>query len=130
MRQSVIRSVYPVALFIHHVGGDDFVLVVPLRAAEAAAQAIVDRFDSAAPSMYGEEERARGFVRAVDRRGRERHIPFVSVSIGIVPIAARHTPDAVALSRAAAEVKEVAKRRTRSSWAVDRRHAEETDPVR
>ena len=24
MRQSVIRSVYPVALFIHYVGGDDF----------------------------------------------------------------------------------------------------------
>ncbi len=109
--------------FAGHVGGDDFVLVVPGHAAEEVARAIVRRFDALAPSMYDDADRARGCVVTLDRRGRERRIPFVTVSIGVVPISTRHAADAVALSRTAAEVKEIAKRRDGSSWALDRRQA-------
>ena len=111
--------------FVGHVGGDDFVLVVPESEAEDAARAIVRRFDAAVPRLYDAADRDRGYIVQTDRRGVERHLPFVSVSIGIVPVAASRFPDAVSVSRAAAEVKEIAKRRDGSSWALDRRQAAE-----
>ncbi len=116
--------------FVGHVGGDDFVVIVPEAEAEDLARTIVRDFDALAPTMYDEADRARGCVLAIDRQGMERRMPFVTISIGIVPISVRRASDPVALSRAASEVKEIAKRRDGSSWAVDRRgataHAEAT----
>ena len=111
--------------FVGHVGGDDFVLVVPEGDAEDAARAIVRRFDAEVPRMYDAVDRERGYVVRTDRRGDERQVPFVTVSVGIVPVAVARFADAISVSRAAAEVKEIAKRREGSSWAVDRRRAVE-----
>jgi diguanylate cyclase (GGDEF)-like protein len=111
--------------FVGHVGGDDFVLVVPERDAEDIARLIVRSFDRQVPWIYDTADRERGFIVRTDRRGVEMKLPFVSVSIGIVPVSPARFADAVAVSRAAAEVKEIAKRRDGSSWAVDRRQASE-----
>jgi len=111
--------------FVGHVGGDDFVLVVPERDAEEIARLIVHSFDAKVPAIYDTEDRERGYIVRTDRRGVELDLPFVTVSIGIVPVTAVRFADAVAVSRAAAEVKEIAKRRDGSSWAVDRRQASE-----
>ncbi|HEY6958110.1 MAG TPA: hypothetical protein VI814_04735, partial [Candidatus Limnocylindria bacterium] len=82
------------------------------------------------PTVYDAEDRERGGVVRVDRRGVERHMPFVTVSLGIVAISPRRFPDSVAVSRAAAEVKEIAKRRDESSWAIDRRRTPEAADAR
>jgi diguanylate cyclase (GGDEF)-like protein len=110
-------------VFVGHVGGDDFVLVLPERDAEDVARSVVRGFDALVPSVYDPADRARGYITQIDRRGVERNMPFVNVSIGIVPVSHARFDDAVAVSRAAAEVKEIAKRRDGSSWAVDRRQA-------
>ena len=112
--------------FVGHVGGDDFVLIVPDAFAETAAREVIRRFDATAPAVYDAADRARGYLIRTDRRGFLRDVPFVTVSLGIVPVARARFPDAVAVSRAAAEVKEVAKRRDGSAWAVDRRQVAET----
>ena len=75
--------------------------------------------------MYDAADRKRGYIVRTDRRGVQRQVPFVSVSIGIVPVAVARFADAVSVSRAAAEVKEIAKRQEGSSWALDRRRAVE-----
>ena len=115
--------------FVGHVGGDDFVLIVPEAAAEDVARAIVRGFDEIVPTVYDADDRARGCIVSTDRRGVEHNLPFVSVSIGIVPVAPARFADAVEVSRAAAEVKEIAKRRDGSSWAVDRRQAPAGKPT-
>ena len=115
--------------FVGHVGGDDFVLIVPEAAAEGVARAIIRGFDEIVPTVYDSEDRSRRSIVRIDRRGVERILPFVTVSIGIVPVAPGRFADAVAVSRAAAEVKEIAKRRDGSSWAVDRRRAAEGAPA-
>jgi len=109
--------------FVGHVGGDDFALIVPEGSAEGAAGDIVKRFDSLAPSLYDPGDRERGYIERADRRGEVRRFPFVTVSIGIVPIRQARFADSVGVSRAAAEMKEVAKRRSGSGWAVDRRES-------
>jgi len=107
--------------FIGHVGGDDFVVLAPRDQAEQLAREIIARFDATIPSLYDPEDRARGWVEAPDRRGRARRMPFVSVSIGVVPLQPERFPGATEVARAAAEMKEVAKRRPGSGYAIDRR---------
>jgi diguanylate cyclase (GGDEF)-like protein len=107
--------------FIGHVGGDDFVILAPRDQAEQLAREIITRFDATIPSLYDPEDRARGWVEAPDRRGRTRRVPFVTVSIGVVPLQPERFAGATEVARAAAEMKEVAKRRTGSGYAIDRR---------
>ena len=107
--------------FIGHVGGDDFVVLMPGARAEEVAGEIIARFDASIPALYDAEDRARGWVEAPDRRGRVRRVPFVTVSIGIVPLRPERFAGATEVARAAAEMKEVAKRQVGSAYALDRR---------
>jgi PleD family two-component response regulator len=107
--------------FVGHIGGDDFVILARTEEAEALAEGITRGFDEAIRALYDPGDRARGWIEAHDRRGRLRHFPFATVSIGIVNIPPGRFDGATAAARAAAEVKEVAKRQPGSAWAVDRR---------
>jgi diguanylate cyclase (GGDEF)-like protein len=107
--------------FVGHIGGDDFVLLARTEEAEALAERITRGFDERIHSFYDPADRARGSIEARDRRGRLRQIPFATVSIGIVNVPPGRFDGATAAARAAAEVKEVAKRQPGSAWAVDRR---------
>ena len=107
--------------FVGHVGGDDFVVLSGLNEAEGLAKAITERFDCGVRPLYDAEDRARGWIEARDRRGKLRHVPIATVSIGIVNIPPGRFDGAISAARAAAEVKEVAKRQPGSAWAVDRR---------
>jgi len=113
-------------VFIGHVGGDDFVVLAPGTGAEELAKEIIARFDASIPALYDPEDRARGWVEAPDRRGRTRRVPFVTVSIGVVPLRPERFAGATEVARAAAEMKEVAKRRAGSGYAVDRRREDLT----
>jgi PleD family two-component response regulator len=107
--------------FVGHVGGDDFVLLARTDEAETLAEAITRGFDERVRGLYDSEDRARGWTLVRDRRGKLRRIPFTTVSIGIVNVPPGRFDGAIAAARAAAEVKEVAKRQPGSTWAVDRR---------
>ena len=117
----VAREVSEGQGFVGHVGGDDFVLVVPPERAEAVAQAIVDRFDAMARDLYDLEDRERGFVEVVNRRGELQRFGLLTMSIGVASTERRefqHYAEAVAV---ATEMKQFTKGATGSSWAVDRR---------
>jgi diguanylate cyclase (GGDEF)-like protein len=109
--------------FVGHVGGDDFVIVVPPPLAAKVAEEIVERFDQAAPDLYDGEDRERGYVEVVNRRGELQRFPLLTVSIGIATTEKRtfqHYAEAVAV---ATEMKQFTKGATGSSWAIDRRSA-------
>jgi len=107
--------------FVGHIGGDDFVLLTRTDEAEALAEGITRGFDERIRALYDPADRQRGWIEARDRRGRLQHIQLATVSIGIVNVPPGRFKGATAAARAAAEVKEVAKRRPGSAWAVDRR---------
>lgn len=109
--------------FLGHVGGDDMVLLSSVPRAVALAAEVVRRFDAEIGELYEPEDRARGYVEAVDRRGVAQRAPLVTLSIGIVRADALRFASATDVARAAAEVKEVAKRTPGSGWALDRRRA-------
>jgi diguanylate cyclase (GGDEF)-like protein len=121
LAEILIHVAGPDQRFVGHIGGDDFVVLARAEEAEALAEAITQQFDERIRVQYDAGDRARGWIEAHDRRGRLRHFPFATVSIGIVNIPPGRFDGATAAARAAAEVKEVAKRQSGSAWAVDRR---------
>ncbi len=107
--------------FVGHVGGDDFVAMMPPEVAEEVAVRIVDRFDGQIHEFYENEDLERGYVEVEDRKGVMQKLPLVGISIGIATTSKRafaHYGEAVAV---ATEMKQFAKRDVGSSFAVDRR---------
>jgi diguanylate cyclase (GGDEF)-like protein len=109
--------------FVGHVGGDDFVALLPPEVAEDVAGRIVERFDAHVHEFYEDQDLARGYVEVEDRKGVLQRLPLVAISIGVATTARRdfaHYGEAVAV---ATEMKQFAKRDSGSSYAIDRRSA-------
>jgi GGDEF domain-containing protein len=107
--------------FVGHVGGDDFVAVVPPESAEDIAKQVVAAFDDRIDEFYEPEDVERGYVEVEDRKGELQHLPLAGISVGVATTKVRsfaHYGEAVSV---ATEMKQYAKREQRSSYAVDRR---------
>lgn len=109
--------------FAGHVGGDDFVLVVPADAAEQYAADIVRRFDEIIPAYYDDADRARSGIEVVSRSGEPRRYPMMTISLGVVLSATRPFASPAEMASVAAEMKNVAKGIEHSAWSVNRRSA-------
>jgi diguanylate cyclase (GGDEF)-like protein len=118
---AALEAETPGECFAGHVGGDDFVVLTSPEIAQPVAERICELFDAGIGQHYDAEDRERGWVEVVDRQGRSATVPLCSVSIGIVETR-RTFESAAQMAEVAAEVKGVAKREPRSSWAVDRRN--------
>ncbi len=109
--------------FVGHIGGDDFVALVPAEVAEEAARWICRRFDEEVRAFYGPEELERGFVESTDRRGEHVRYPLVSVSVGVATTEVRAFANFGEVVTIATEMKQAAKRAEGSGYAIDRRAA-------
>ncbi|HHL40991.1 MAG TPA: diguanylate cyclase [Deltaproteobacteria bacterium] len=107
--------------FVGHLGGDDFVFVVPGRCAEEVCEKIISHFDMIAPSLFDEVHRKQGYYTAKDRRGRTQRIPLLGLAIAVVDTSKRSFEHAGRLAEAAAELKKLAKEGTKSRYVIDRR---------
>jgi GGDEF domain-containing protein len=108
--------------FVGHVGGDDFVFILPLHVMEQACQRLIRDFDAIVPSFYDPDDRARKSILSFDRQENELNFPFMSISIAVVrSVNARYSHYAQ-LSHVAGRLKKVAKQISGSSYVIDRRH--------
>lgn len=107
--------------FAGHVGGDDFVFVVPFRDAEGICRSIVTAFDAIIPSFYDEQDRLAGCIRSKDRQGDSKNFPIMTVSIGVTHNLGGRLKHYGQASAAAAALKGLAKHNGRSGYVVDRR---------
>ena len=107
--------------FAGHVGGDDFVLATAADTAEALAQAAVRRFDELIPAYYDDTDRARGGIEVLSRTGEPRWYPLMTISLGIVLSTTRAYSSPAEMASVAAEMKNVAKAASSSSFCVNRR---------
>ncbi|MGH2354704.1 MAG: GGDEF domain-containing response regulator [Chloroflexota bacterium] len=114
--------------FAGHIGGDDFVLVVPLELAEQAAQEVVSGFDVQRAEFYSAKDLERGHVMGRTREGAARRFPLISVSVAVVPCPAGRFQNPAEIAQRATEIKHFLKQRPGSGWMTDRR-AEEAPPA-
>lgn len=115
--------------FAGHIGGDDFVLLLPLQQIETACREIIAHFDLIVPSLYDEADCRQGFLLLKDRQGRPCRFPLMTLSIAVVPSEGRGFTHVGQIIARAAELKAAAKARSGSVYLIDRRLAQDTvDP--
>jgi diguanylate cyclase (GGDEF)-like protein len=110
--------------FIGHIGGDDFVVITKVEAAEAISARIIADFDLSAPNFYNETDRKNGYILAKDRAGNMQKVPLVSVSIGIVTNELRKIEHVAQVGEIGAELKAFAKSKEGSTYVKDKRKEE------
>lgn len=107
--------------FVGHIGGDDFIFIVPLEYMRPCCDEIIEVFDELIPYQYAEEDRRAGYFLGKDRRGNVLRIPIMTLSIGVVTNQYRHFTHTARISELATEMKAYAKTLPGSIYAVDRR---------
>ncbi len=107
--------------FVGHVGGDDFIVILPATHAEEACQEIIQRFDGAVPNLYDEEDRRNGYINGKDRKGEAQRFPFVGVALVIVSNGDKRYTHPGEISSTASELKSYAKSFQKSTYVMDRR---------
>lgn len=107
--------------FCGHIGGDDFVCIVPLDQTEAVCQTIITHFDMIVLDLFDDETKRRGYYYGTNRKGEKENIPLLSVSIGVVPMNMPKLSHAAKVSEVAAELKKLAKDSNHSHFVVDKR---------
>ena len=107
--------------FLGHLGGDDFVYISGVDTAFAIGEMAARLIDERFPLLYDLEDRTRGYIRSVDRRGNPQTFPVATISIAIVNSQAQRFQNVLQVAEAASEMKKVAKAEAGSSVVVDRR---------
>ena len=116
--------------FIGHIGGDDFVFIVPFEQAEKICKAILSSFSIIVSDLFADEEKDRGFYVAKDRKGESQNIPLLGLSIAVVPTDNPLMQHAGKVVEVAAELKKLAKKSNASTYVIDRRRDKGIQEVR
>ena len=107
--------------FVGHIGGDDFICVIPVDLVSETCAEIVSVFDTLVPYQYSEQDRRAGYYFGKDRRGQLHKVPLMTLSIGVVTNERRQFTHAGQVSELATEMKSYAKSLYGSVFSVDRR---------
>jgi diguanylate cyclase (GGDEF)-like protein len=107
--------------FVGHIGGDDFIFIVPATAVADTCGEVISIFDALVPYQYSEQDRRAGYFFGKDRRGQLHRVPLMTVSIGVVTNERRQFTQASQMSELATEMKSYAKTLNGSVYTVDRR---------
>lgn len=111
---------------VGHVGGDDFVAMFPDGVPAETLDAACEAFDEARLRLFSDDDVARGWFEAHDRKGQSVEVPLVTLSLAAIQRSSLSDEVHPALlSQVAAslkaKVKESTARSGRSGWMRERR---------
>ncbi|GIG58993.1 hypothetical protein Lfu02_33650 [Longispora fulva] len=109
------------AVFLGHVGGDDFVVICPPDQVRSLLTGVLREFGRRVPAVYDPEHAERGYLVSVDRRGVKHEWDLATLSVGVATTEYRRFRDPAEVVAVATEMKSVAKGEAGSHVAVDRR---------
>ena len=108
-------------VFVGHIGGDDFVGIVPVENCEKVCQEIIANFDSQVNRFYSDKDNEKGYIEVENRKGIVEQFPLTSISIGVVECDEGRFHNILEIGEVGAQVKHAAKAINGSSYAIDRR---------
>lgn len=118
---NIIKDYRSEESFVGHVGGDDFVFIVPTGSIDEVCKKVIANFDAIIPSLYDDEDRRKGCIVSKDRSGKKQTFPLMSVSIAVVSNEGRRLTHYGEVSTLASQVKKHVKKLSGSNYLVDRR---------
>ena len=108
-------------VFIGHLGGDDFVIIMAAEHIESFCEGVIKHFDDGILEFYDTADALQGYIEVTDRLGEKQTFPTASFSMGVATNRDRALTSEWEVSAIATEMKEFAKREPGSVYAVDRR---------
>ena len=107
--------------FVGHIGGDDFVALIPGNRCEKICQNIIAHFDKNVGRYFTDKDIENGYIEVENRKGIIEKFPLTSLSIGVVVADKNRFNNILEIGEIGAQVKHAAKSVMGSSYAVDRR---------
>lgn len=108
-------------VFVGHIGGDDFVGIVPDVHCEKICQEIIATFDAGVNKFFTDVDNEKGYIEVANRKGIIEQFPLTSMSIGVVVADVGRFHNILEIGEIGAQVKHAAKSVMGSSYAIDRR---------
>ena len=107
--------------FVGHIGGDDFIAIVPTLNCEEICESIIANFDTEVLKFFTEDDAEKGYIEVANRKGVIEQFGLTSISIGVVEADKGRFSNMLEIGEVGAQVKHMAKSILGSSYAVDRR---------
>lgn len=125
----VRRLITDGSAFIGHIGGDDFVCIVPPDKAALVCQRIISSFDSIVPSFYDLEDQERRCILSTDRQGKLQTFPLMAISLAVVFNIGGKLSHFGQASQISMNLKKKAKKNPASCYVLDQRQGEGSEQV-
>lgn len=122
--QVILRCIHDKFLensFVGHIGGDDFIAIVPTTEIDDICQSIITEFDKEVVNFFTEEDLEKGYIEVANRKGIIEQFTLTSISIGVVIADKNRFANILEIGETGAQVKHMAKSIIGSSYAIDRR---------
>ncbi len=117
-----VHEYMPEESFVGHIGGDDFVAIVPTLSCDKLCQNIIANFDSRVQKFFTPADIEKGYIEVANRKGIIEQFPLTAISIGVVTAEANRFYNMLEIGEVGAQVKHAAKSVIGSSYTIDRRY--------
>ncbi|NIN00595.1 MAG: diguanylate cyclase [candidate division Zixibacteria bacterium] len=107
--------------FVGHIGGDDFVFIIPPEKVQPICNEILKIFDRMIIRGYKKEDVLRGYIVTKNRRGKKEKFPIMTLSIAVIVNQKRMFRHLGEISRMIADLKSYTKTLPGSNYFVERR---------
>ena len=107
--------------FVGHIGGDDFIAIIPNSDYNKICQDILANFDNGIEKFFTEDDWDRGYLEVANRKGIIEQFPLTSLSIGVVAAEPGEFANTLEIGEVGAQVKHLAKTQVGSAYAINKR---------
>ncbi|MCC6544808.1 MAG: diguanylate cyclase [Nitrospirae bacterium] len=105
--------------FVGHIGGDDFIMIVPSDKVKPVCETAIKDFNERIRKYYSPDDAERGSIEGIDRYGVPRVFPIMTISIAVIMCQDGEYTSAVDIGRAAADTKGNVKNRSGSNYMIN-----------
>jgi GGDEF domain-containing protein len=124
MTSEIIRDVVYTSSkesFVGHIGGDDFVFIIPPEKTHGICDRILKTFDRMIVRRYKKEDVLRGYIVTTNRRGKREAFPIMTLSIAVIVNQKRMFRHLGEISHMIADLKCYTKTLPGSNYVIERR---------
>ncbi|MEE8251145.1 MAG: diguanylate cyclase [Gemmatimonadales bacterium] len=127
--RDTVTAFCPKEGFVGHIGGDDYIMIIPVEHIGSVCKEVIDVFDTLIALQYNEEDTKAGHFLGRDRRGLLYEVPLMTISIGVVTTRNRRLTHPAYVGALATEMKSYAKSLKGSVYVIDRRSDSRVETV-
>ncbi len=117
--RDVVSDLCPTG-FVGHIGGDDFIFLLPVAEVDRVCRNIIKTFDRLVPYRYSEDDRNRGQIVTTNRKGERETYRLMTISIAVL-IADSQFRHLGEMSHMLADLKTYIKSLNGSNYVIERR---------